>query len=92
MQETYILRYAKSPRFELENHNHIIIAELSKRAHELTRKAHYSREPAPKAERELRRVEEPDVRELVLRTLSRWILGASNIAMASSRYTTCRMS
>jgi len=70
MQETYILKYAKIPRFDPENPNHMMIAELSKRAHELARKAHCSGEPAPKAERELRRVEESDVRELVLGTLS----------------------
>jgi hypothetical protein len=32
MQETYILKYAKIPRFELENHNRMRIAKLSKRA------------------------------------------------------------
>jgi hypothetical protein len=56
-QETHILEHVKIPRFDPRNPNHMRIAELSKRAHELARRAHCSGEPDPKAEEELRRIE-----------------------------------
>jgi|BEDMetMinimDraft_2_1075160.scaffolds.fasta_scaffold03170_1 hypothetical protein len=37
MQKTYILKYAKIPWFKLENPNHMIIVELSKKASRLPR-------------------------------------------------------
>ena len=37
MQETYILKYAKIPRFDPENPSHMRIAKLSKRASMSTR-------------------------------------------------------
>jgi type II restriction/modification system DNA methylase subunit YeeA len=57
-QETHILEHVKIPRFDPRNPNHMRIAELSKRAHELARRAHCSGEPDPRAEGELGRVEE----------------------------------
>jgi len=57
-QETHILEQVRIPRFDPKNPNHMGIAGLSRRAHELARRAHCSGEPDPKAEGELRRVEE----------------------------------
>jgi len=55
---THILDTIKPPKYNPNDVLHKRIAGLSKRAHELARRAHCSGEPDPKAEEELRRVEE----------------------------------